>query len=58
MDGIFEGSKEVEICGSEIWAVWWVDRNSLSELCDCFLCFQTCVQSCAVMLKEDFSNIS
>jgi len=56
MHGIFEGSKEVEICGSEIWAVWWVDRNSLSELFNCFLCFQTCVWSHAVMLKE-FSNI-
>jgi hypothetical protein len=24
MDGIFEGSKEVEILGSNIWALWWV----------------------------------
>lgn len=39
MHGIFEGSKEMEIRGSEIWAVWWVDRNSLSELSNCFLCF-------------------
>ena len=32
-------------------------KKSSSELCDCFLCFQTCVLSCVVMLKEDFSNM-
>lgn len=32
-------------------------QNSPSEFSDCFLCFQTYVWSCAVMLKVDFSNI-
>lgn len=27
MDGIFEGSKEVEIIGSSIWALWWVGET-------------------------------
>jgi hypothetical protein len=37
--------------------VWWVGKNSPSEFCDCFLCFQTCACSCTVILKKDFSSI-
>ena len=29
-------------------------KKSSSELCDCFLCFQTCGCSCLVMLKDIF----
>jgi len=52
-----DGSKVVEIWGSNIWAEWWVKKNCPSEFFDCFLYFQTCVWSCVIMLKVDFSNI-
>ena len=29
MDGIFEGSKEVEITGSSIWTLWWMGETVL-----------------------------
>jgi hypothetical protein len=32
-------------------------KNSQFEVCDCFLCFQTCVWSWVVTLKENFTNI-
>jgi hypothetical protein len=34
-----------------------VGKNSPSEFHDCFLCFQTLVRSCTVVLKQDFSKI-
>ena len=52
IDGIFEGSREVE--DSKIWVVWWVGKNSTSfVIASCFL---KCVWLC-IVLKEGFSNI-
>lgn len=36
-----EDPKEVEIWGSNIWAVWQMGNNSPSQFCDCLLCFHT-----------------
>ena len=49
-DGIYEGSKEVEIWASKPWAVWWVGKNSQFEFCNGFLCFKACV-FCDVVLE-------
>jgi hypothetical protein len=51
MDGIFEGSKEEQDLGC------MVGGEQQSEFHDCVLCFQTCVWSCTVTLKEYFSTI-
>jgi hypothetical protein len=55
-DGNFEDFKEVEIWGSKICFVWQVGRNSSFKFRDCFLCFQTCMWSCTVLFKEDFTS--
>jgi len=57
LNGISEGSTEMEIWGSKILAVWRARKNILSLFCDCFLYFQTCVWSCIVTLNDNFSNI-
>jgi hypothetical protein len=56
-DDIFEDSKELEISGSNIWAVWLVGNNRPSDWCDFFLCFDICIWSCVAVLKKDCSNI-
>ena len=38
-DGNFEGSKEVEIWVSKIWAIRWLGKNSPSMFCDIFLLY-------------------
>ena len=57
IDGLIEGSKEVEMCGSVIWAVWRVGNNSCCELNDYCFRFQNCMWSCGVLLMGYFSNV-
>jgi len=54
-DSIFEGSKEVEIWGSKVWAGWWLENNGPCELCGCFLWFQMCVCLCC-HVEGGFNN--
>jgi len=48
-----EGSKNVEIAVSKIWAVWWAVKNSLSFLF--LLVFSDWL--CVIVLEENFRNI-
>jgi hypothetical protein len=56
-DGNFVVSKEMQIGGSKICAVWWVRKKSPFEFGDCVPCFKTCVGSCFVVCKDYFSKV-
>jgi hypothetical protein len=53
---IFGVSKEGEIRGNKVWAVWWVGKISPYELCNICLRFETCVASFVIQLKRDNGN--
>jgi len=56
IDGILEGSKEVEILRQQDVGCM-VGEEEQSKFCDHVLCFQACAWSRTVRLKDDFINM-